>query len=152
MKTKSLYNDQIYTEIVERINNLAPEIEPEWGVMDVAQMLAHCSEVLDAYTLRKPLGKISFISRLFKGMIKKVVIGNKPYSKNTPTLPQFKIVDPRSFEYEKGRLQEAISYFREMDKKIAVSYIHPLFGKMTLEERGWAMYKHLNHHLEQFKV
>ena len=29
---------------------------------------------------------------------------------------------------------------------------HPLFGAMSVEEKGWSMYKHLDHHLSQFGV
>ena len=56
------------------------------------------------------------------------------------------------FDKEKERLLKALDLFHSMDKEIAQSLKHPLFGKMTLEEKGWAMYKHLDHHLEQFGV
>ncbi len=30
--------------------------------------------------------------------------------------------------------------------------IHPLFGKLTPEQWGKSIYKHLDHHLQQFDV
>jgi hypothetical protein len=29
---------------------------------------------------------------------------------------------------------------------------HSFFGPMTAEEKGWSMYKHHDHHLQQFGV
>ena len=40
--------------------------------------------------------------------------------------------------------------FVNADKAHADGLEHPLFGSMTAEEKGWAMYKHLVHHRKQF--
>ncbi len=148
----NLYSAKVADSIESRINKLDRHADPLWGKMDAAQMLAHCSEVLDVYTGRKPFGKMPRFAWLFKWAVRRVVIGKKPYSKNSPTLPQFKITESKSFDYEKGRLMEAIDYFRAQSKKKSESIKHPLFGRMSMKDRGWAMYKHLNHHLEQFGV
>ena len=37
-------------------------------------------------------------------------------------------------------------------KEKSESAEHPLFGKMTIDEKGWGMYKHLDPHLTQFGV
>ena len=33
-------------KIIQRINNLSPASQPNWGKMSVAQMLAHCNVTL----------------------------------------------------------------------------------------------------------
>ena len=120
--------------------------------MDVAQMLAHCSEVMDVYNGDKSFGKVSWIAKLFKKMVYDVVAGDKPYGKSGPTLPQFKIMSKKKFEIEKERLVASIQKFYTSDSEQRSSLKHPLFGTLSDEEIGWAMYKHLNHHLVQFGV
>ena len=147
----NLYDPKSLEECIARLETIGPDSLPLWGKMSVAQMMAHCSEVLDVYNGVKPL-KTNIITRLFSVTIKQVVVGPEPYKKNSPTATQFKVTNHKDFKKEKERLLKALDLFHSMDKEIAQSLKHPLFGKMTLEEKGWAMYKHLDHHLEQFGV
>lgn len=145
----NLYDKKVYVDVKSRIEKLSNDSLPLWGKMNIAQMMAHCSEVLDVYNGVKPL-KSNFFTRLFKGYIRKVVIGPEPYKKNSPTAPQFKISAHKEFSEQKTRLINSLNFFYEMQKEEAENIDHSLFGKMSLDERGWAMFKHLNHHLEQF--
>lgn len=144
---KGLYDSKVYQACLDRIEKIQPDTQAQWGKMTPAQMLAHCSEIQEVSN-GKPLKNTPFIARLFKGMIRKMVVNDKPYSKGTQTHPQYKQRDQKEFETEKQRLLQALQTFVEDPK----SSKHPLFGEMSAEERGWAMYKHLNHHLEQFGV
>ena len=116
--------------------------------MSAAQMLAHCAEIIEVAN-GKPLENTPLMARLFKGMIRKMVVGDEPYPKNTRTHPQYKQTAERDFETEKTRILGALSQFKEGE---GVPREHPLFGAMRVEERGWSMYKHLDHHLTQFGV
>ena len=149
---ENLYDESCYSTILARINNLNASSIPIWGKMSIAQMLAHCATVLDTYNGDLPFGKVNWIARLFKKMVYQVVVGDKPYGKGGPTLPQFKIVEDKEFHHEKERLLTALEKFYTTDEQVAARLKHPLFGKLSRPERGWAMYKHLNHHLEQFGV
>ena len=40
---KNIFNQMDIGEILNRIDKLSPNSKPQWGKMDVAQMLAHCS-------------------------------------------------------------------------------------------------------------
>ena len=51
-----------------------------------------------------------------------------------------------------GRLLSALNAFVKQDEQTAVQTRHPLFGEKKLQEKGWAMYKHLDHHLPQFGI
>lgn len=44
---KNIYNHLDTEEILNRIDKLSPNSQPQWGKMDVAQMLAHCSSFQD---------------------------------------------------------------------------------------------------------
>lgn len=147
----NLYDDEVYEQVIRRIEKLTPSSLSLWGKMTVSQMMAHCSEILDVYNGKKQL-KTNLFARIFKGYIKMVIMSPEPYQKNSSTAPQFVISSNKDFEVERIRLLEAITYFFEMEKSKAKTIKHSLFGTMTLEERGWAMYKHLDHHLDQFGV
>jgi hypothetical protein len=117
--------------------------------MNVAQMLAHCAEIFEV-TNGKELKGTPWFVKLMGGLIKRMVLSPKPYPKETGTHPQYVVADERQFETEKQRLLNALEQFATADKAIAEQRKHPIFGTMTLDEQGWSMYKHLDHHLAQF--
>ena len=150
MEKKNLYSTEVYENCLNRIEQLTPETQPQCGSMTAAQMLAHCAEIQEVSN-GKELKNTPFIAKLFRGMIRKMVLNDKPYPKSTKTHPQYLQTTECDFDAEKKRLLAALAQFVE-DKEKAESAEHPLFGKMTIEEKGWGMYKHLDHHLTQFGV
>lgn len=151
MTKKSLYDPQVYQDCITRLQQLTADTPAHWGRMDAAQMLAHCSEIMEVAN-GKELKNTPLLAKLFKGYIRKMVVGDKPYAKGTQTHPQYRQHSPRNFEEEKSRLQAAMEQFFHMDKEAAANLKHGLFGNMTLEERGWSSFKHLDHHLRQFGI
>ncbi len=150
MEKKNLYSSEVYENCLNRIGQLTPETQPQWGTMTAAQMLAHCSEI-QAVTNGKELKNTPFIVKLFRGMIRNMVLSEKPYPKSSKTHPQYKQTTDRAFDAEKKRLLAALAQFADGREKTE-SIEHALFGKMTTDEKGWSMYKHLDHHLTQFGV
>jgi hypothetical protein len=149
MEMKSLYDQQVYNRVLERIEKITPETTPAWGRMNAAQMMAHCTEIIEVSD-GKPLENTPFIARLFKGYIKKMVVGPKPFPKNTKTHPQYvQTGSKKDFENEKQRLLNALASMKEKEGEKTE---HVLFGVLTPEEKGWSQYKHLDHHLTQFGV
>lgn len=59
------------------------------GKMNAAQMLAHCCEIQDVAN-GKDLKGTPFLVKLFKNIVRKTVVGEKPYKKNSPTHPNTK--------------------------------------------------------------
>lgn len=149
---KSLYDSAVYDNIVARINNLSAESKPQWGRMSVGQMLAHCAEIGEVFTGDKALLNTPFIAKLFKGLIRKGVLNETPYKRSLQTHPQYKVTADKSFDRERSRLLANLAAFHSEDQDAAAQRVHPLFGTMTPAERGWAVYKHLDHHLTQFGV
>jgi len=149
---KSIFDEETYKECLARIDQLTTDTQPQWGKMNAAQMLAHCCEIQDVAN-GKDLKGTPFLVKLFKNMVRKTVVGEKPYKKNSPTHPQYKKDGFQcDFDTEKNRLSATMSKFYNEDPEILAQIIHPLFGKMTRDEKGWAIYKHLDHHLDQFGV
>ncbi len=149
---KNIFDTQVHEELIDRINQLSPESKPNWGKMSVDQMLAHCCVAYEmAYTDKhpKPNGLVRFLLKTF---VKKGVVNEKPYPKNSRTAPQFIISDKKDFDVEKSRL---LSYLQKtfeygpnyFDGKESIS-----FGPMTVQEWNNQFYKHLDHHLTQFGV
>ena len=145
---ESLYAPDTYQHSLARIERLSPQTTPRWGSMSAAQMLAHCAEILEVAN-GEPLKNTPLLVKLFKRMIRSMVVGGRPYPKNTRTHPQYEQTAERDFETEKQRLLAALTRFKEEE---GLPREHPLFGAMTAEEKGWSIYKHLDHHLSQFGV
>lgn len=143
-----MYDLATYNSMIERINRLTPSSQAEWGKMNVGQMLAHCAEVQDVSN-GKPLKGTPWFIKLFGGLVKKMVINDKPYPKNLRTHPQYLMTDPEDFETQKSRLLLSLKTMHALGKTTSR---HPIFGVMTPEEKGWGMFKHLDHHLSQFGV
>ncbi len=148
---ESLYNKETYELALKRVNRLDANSAPEWGSMSSAQMFAHCAEVLEVCNGKALMNTPVFL-RLLKGMIKQAVVSKKPYGRGVMTHPQYKQTAPKAFDAEKARLLTALDKFFTEDEASTESRPHPLFGSMNRQEKGWAMLKHLDHHLKQFKV
>jgi hypothetical protein len=150
MEIKSLYDGEVYQQCLDKIEKITEETKPQWGSMNSAQMFAHCSEIQEA-TNGKKVTDTPFFLKLFLPLVKRlVVISKKPYKRGERTHPKFKQKPDKDFAVEKKRLLAALDKFHNTDKKTAEQIVHSLFGKMSLEEKGWAMYKHIDHHLTQF--
>jgi hypothetical protein len=149
---KSVFDSTGVSELTARINRLTPTSAPQWGKMSVDQMLAHCNVSYDmVYTDKYPA--VTGLKRLlFKLFVKQAVVGPKPYAKNSPTAPQFKMVGTKNFGEERTRL---IDYLNRVQRDGAARFNgkeSKSFGPLTSDEWNTLFYKHLDHHLTQFGV
>ena len=149
---KNIFTQEVTQEIIDRINKLTPETKALWGKMNVAQMLAHCNvtyELVYENKIPKAKGLKRFLLTLF---IKKTVVGDTPYKKNSQTAPHFLMKEDKDFEKEKARL---IAYL-EKTQELGVSHFEGKesnsFGPLNSNEWNNMFYKHLDHHLGQFNV
>ena len=150
MTVKNLFDSSAYNEVLDRLNKLTTESQRQWGKMNVGQMLAHCNEAFRSSLAKMP--KRMLMGYLFGWLAKPLFFGPKPYKKSLPTAPNFIIKDERNFEEEKKQLTELVTQFHQADPALTASKVHPFFGKMTAEQWGKGMWKHLDHHLQQFGV
>jgi len=149
MEVKNLFDPAVKQEIIDRIHQLDTNTPARWGRMNAAQMLAHVQlPIAIAYGTHRPKG--SFLLRVIGPLFKGKLWDQKPYKHGLPTDPTFVMTGlSKEFESEKQKLVEMVNRFTEMN--IAVEK-HPVFGKMTKENWGKAIWKHLDHHLQQFGV
>jgi hypothetical protein len=117
--------------------------------MDPAQMLCHCAIALEAGTGDRPM-KQKLIGKILMPFLRSKILGEKPFSKNSPTDPTFVVSGTRDFDAERTRLKGLVHRFVENGEDAAGKYTHAFFGKMTGREWGELMYKHIDHHLRQF--
>jgi hypothetical protein len=134
-----------------RLDALRPEGPRLWGKMDAAQMLAHCAVALEL-PMSDPARKQLLIGKLFAPFVRKKYLGDAPFPKSSPTDPAFIVAAPCDFAAERSRLQAALARFVERGPARAGESVHTFFGRMTGEEWGRLVYKHLDHHLRQFGV
>jgi hypothetical protein len=149
---KNIFEQKTSTEFIERINKLTPQTQPKWGKMNVQQMLAHCNVTYEmAYETKHPktTGFRKFMLKLF---VKPIVVGDKPYSHNSRTAPEFLITDERKFEVEKQRLIDYINKTVSLGEKSFEGKESNSFGALSSKEWNTMFTKHLEHHLSQFGV
>ncbi len=152
MNWSNLFDEKETNETLQRIESLTSETQALWGKMNVAQMLAHCNVAYDlTYTDKypKPKGFQKFLIKLFA---KNVVVGPKPYKKNSRTAPVFLVTDEREFEREKQRLIENIQKTQQLGSAHFEGKESHAFGALSEKEWNNLFSKHLDHHLNQFGV
>ena len=149
---KDIFSKEVTEEVINRIEKLTANSQPNWGKMSVAQMLAHCCVTYEmVYTDKHPKPN-AFAKYMLKLFVKKIVVSEKPYTKNGRTAPQFLITNEKVIETEKKRLMDYIQQTQQLGRAHFNGKESHSFGKLTAQEWNNMFYKHLDHHLTQFGV
>jgi hypothetical protein len=148
---QNLFDTATRQGLVERLGRLTAESERRWGRMDAAQMLAHCSAALEVGTGDTPK-KRALIGVLLGWTVRGKLLGDAPFPRNSPTDPGFVVTAPRDFAAEKARLLALVDRFVERGPVRAAEATHSFLGRLSGDEWGIMMGKHLDHHLRQFGV
>jgi hypothetical protein len=146
---QSLFEPAARKSIADRLTALPPTAVRQWGKMDAAQMLAHCSAALEVGTGDRPR-KQALIGKIFAPFVRASLLGDKPFSKSSPTDPTFVVTDVRDFGREKERLLGLVDRFCAGGAAAAGRQMHSFLGRISGDEWGVMMYKHIDHHLTQF--
>lgn len=146
---KNIFDPASTEEILTRIDRLQPDIQPSWGKMNVAQMLAHCSAFQDIAT-GDSVSPRSWLGLVVGRWAKPVFYNDKPLPRDMSTIPTLIIPDPQTFDTEKEILKQKLRTLQTIGPDPQRLRPHPFFGKLTPEEWGKGIYKHLDHHLKQF--
>ena len=146
---KSVFDPNARGELIHRIGKLAASDKPLWGKMDVSQMVRHCvlwqQWVLEGKQLKRVL-----LGRLIGGMALKKEMGSEEMRKNNPSSLELIVTDSGiDLDRERETLVGLVRGYGAY-RYPAGGFIHPFFGKMSMEEIGCFAYKHLDHHLRQF--
>jgi len=149
IRVKNLFQADAVDDVFSRIDKLQPTTQHQWGKMDVAQMMAHCSTTLDVASGRVVLPRM-FIGRILGPFVRAAFTNEKPFSRNGPTDKSFVIADKRDFAREQEQLKARVQLFHEGGEAHCTRHPHSFFGPITPHEWATGMYKHLDHHLRQF--
>jgi hypothetical protein len=145
---KTIFDKATRDELIVRIHSLNENNVRQWGKMSIHQMLKHvvaCEEMF----LGKKKYKRALLGRIFgKIGLKKMLKDESPIQRNAPTSPHFKIQD--ADENLKADKNKWISLVEEYATYSPENFEHWFFGKMTKEQIGQFVYKHIDHHLRQF--
>ena len=136
--------------MISRINSLDENSKAQWGKMDIYQMIKHCILCEEMYLGKTPYKRTFLGFLLGKLALQQLMKDDKPKKRNSPTKDEFKISENR------GNLLEDklkwISLINEYENYSNQAFVHWFFGKMTKEQVGVSVYKHIDHHLRQFNV
>ena len=146
---KHLHQREALVESLSRIDKLQATSQRQWGKMDVAQMMAHCSAALEMASGRLNPPRM-FIGRLLGPFVKPIYTNEKPFSRNNPTDKRLVVSDQKEFLREQEQLKLKVHQFHEGGESQCTRHPHPFFGALTPQEWSRGMYKHLDHHLRQF--
>jgi hypothetical protein len=151
-RVKNLFEATTAQEVKERIAQLRPDSERQWGKMNSAQMLAHCSA-----TFEMAMGKVSppriLLGRLLGRVAKKsMIVNGTPMRRNSMTEKSCLVTDERDFVVERQGLRESIDRFATGGPGVCAKHPHFFFGPLTPVEWAVLMHQHLDHHLRQFGV
>ena len=145
----SLFHPADCESLRRRFAELRPDGPRRWGTMDAAQMLAHCARGLEEAMSGRPAKQV-LLGRLVAPLLRPLVLGRRPFRRNAPTSPLFVVADPRDFDAELRRLAHLIDRFVQRGPGQAAGVPHVFFGRLSGDQWGRLMYKHLDHHLRQF--
>lgn len=152
MDLPNIFTPEVSGKVIQRINALKPTSQPNWGKMNVGQMLAHCNVTYELIYEGNHPSPNFFMKFFLKTFIKKIVTGKTPYKHNSQTAPNFIIKDSRDFEKEQQRLIGYIDKTQKLGETYFLNKESHSLGVLNTNEWNNMLYKHLDHHLQQFGV
>jgi hypothetical protein len=149
---KNLFEVAMVDDVKQRMTQLRPDSQRLWGKMNAAQAIAHCTAGLEL-ALGDGRPPRLLIGRILGPMIKpKAFREDEPMRRNSPTVQGLVVRDERDLDTERQRLCKMIDRFAAAGPQGCTAHPHSFFGRLTPEEWSMWMYKHLDHHLQQFGV
>ena len=149
---QNIFNVNDYDSIVTRIHSLTPNSKREWGTVNIAEMLEHCTLQLKLalFEIQGTKNEGSFLLRTAFG--KWLGLYGPPWQKGSITPSQMNIkkqtLDIKNFNEERVQLLNYLTVILTKDS----FQEHPIFGKLNKKDWGRLIWKHLDHHLRQFSV
>lgn len=147
---ESIFDPAVYRAVLRRVETIQPGSQRQWGKMTVTQMLEHTARALEVAAGKRE-SRQAFVGKTIGWVFRKGFVGPKPFSKNAPTGPGFVVRDEPDFDRTKERLKTLLDEFHALGEQGCDGNIHGFFGRMTGAEWGVSQFKHLDHHLRQFR-
>jgi hypothetical protein len=135
--------------LVQRLTVLTPTAKPRWGRMSapamVSHLITHC---------RMALGETK-VAPKWMGLhyypINRLVIRYVPIPRNAPTAPELVARAPGEWDDDVLALAELL---RRVGQRLPGEAwpSHPVFGSISGEDWGVMIYRHVDHHFQQFGI
>ena len=146
---KSIWDGEARKELRARVRGIETTRPPAWGRMSAPQMVAHVAD-----SLRMAIGEVPCapkMSPLRYPPFKQLVVYVLPFPKGVPTAPELLARAPAEWTTEVAELEGLVE--RIGTRGPAGPFAdHPAFGKLSGRAWGALMYKHMDHHLRQFRA
>lgn len=147
---KTIFDRTTTEQLITRAKNINNNSKPQWGKMNAYQMLVHCNKNMELLQSKRTYPRL-FMGRIFgKLALKSTLKNDKPMSKNSPTHPDLVIKKQGNVEDIRAQFINNLTDYLNRKPSDYKHFIHPFFGKMTIEQVGQWEYKHIDHHLRQF--
>lgn len=152
MSYPSIFKVATLAENKKRLDKLTSDSKPLWGKMNAAQMLAHLNATYDTSRGKVRIEMHPFMHFFLKTFLKKTIVGEKPYPKNSKTNPYYLVTEEKNFEQEKSELLQNMQWAFEKGESYFEGRLTRSFGHLTAKEWSNLFQKHLDHHFNQFGV
>src|SRR5262245_45946776 len=124
---KSLFQPAVFSETLARIERLQADATRQWGTMTPAQMLEHSARALEMACGTVPHKQI-LLGKLVSWLARKDFLGEKPFGKDGPTSPLFKIAGEPDFSAARARLLDVMEDFQRKGERGVDGNVHAFFG------------------------
>jgi hypothetical protein len=148
---RTIYDKDTHAELHARLDRLTPAASREWGKMSPSQMMEHTARAIEMATGEVPMQQ-HLLGKAIGWMFKGKFLGEQPFSKNMPTGPTLIIADEPEFEATRARLKRLMTDLHTMGPVGTDGNVHGFFGPLKGDEWGICQYKHVDHHLRQFRA
>ncbi|MCB9257501.1 MAG: DUF1569 domain-containing protein [Chitinophagales bacterium] len=140
-----------YDELRSRITSLHPKSHKKWGKMSLEQMLSHCSAQLEMALGEKSSSiQGSFLMRTSVG--RWLLLYTLPWPKGSITPQEMNMLkqEAKPAEIEERKLY-LLAYLEKVQQADQL-HAHPFFGNLSKADWQRLIYKHIDHHLQQFSA
>lgn len=143
------------TRFISCLQQLDPAMVPQWGKMNVLQMIEHFTDTVRWTNGKTKHEKINTpLERL--SAYREFLMSDKPFKANTKNPLMNEQPEPvrhKTAQAAIGELhQELICFFEVFEKNPQHIVRNPIFGDLNFEENIQFIHKHALHHLKQFGV
>jgi len=146
---KSLWQEPVRREVLERLTRLTPAHRPSWGRFTAPQAVAHLADAL-----RMAFGDLPTAPKRLPFRhppLKQFAIYWMPFPKGAPTARELVARPPGEWRAELAACRDLVERFGRETRARAWPD-HPAFGRMSARSWGVVAYRHVDHHLRQFGV
>ena len=143
----------IADDIIARLEQLSPASTALWGKMSVGQMLAHCADIFRDILRDRETPVL--VSPEIAERARKIILAPEPFPRELRAIRHYRPEDggtkPTEFMTDRDSLIDSIRRFESTTPEYSFGP-HPAIGFLTREEHSLHIWKHLDHHLQQFGV